>query len=107
MKTIVAILEVMDKEPSLLHVWLLFLIVGVGGFLLGRYRTWLLFIVLPVATYLAWDHFSELRDPYIGPDILNEAGRSYFIQSYVAMGLSIILPLLSLIRLRGQSSSKG
>ena len=86
------ILEVMDKEPSLLQIWTLCLVVGVGGFLLSRFRYWLILIVLPVALILAWGQLSELHDPFIGPDILREAGYSYVAQSYVAMAIAVILP---------------
>ena len=96
MMNAIAFLEVMDKEPALLQVWLTFLIIGVGGFCLGRYRRWLLFIVMPIALSLAWVHFSELHDPFVGHHVLREAGRHYFTQSYVAMVFAIALPLLSL-----------
>ena len=102
MNATVAFLEVMDKEPTLFQVWLTFLITGVGGFCLGRYRRWLLFVVMPLALYLAWVHFSELHDTSVGPHILREAGRHYFTQSYVAMALAITLPLVSLLTKRRQ-----
>jgi len=100
MNTFVALFEVMDKEPSLLQVWLLFFSVGVGGFLLCRFRGWLLAVVLPVALFLAWAHLSELHDPFVGPAIAREAGRDYFTQSYIAMALALALPLLGMIKRR-------
>ena len=100
MNTFVALFEVMDKEPSLLQVWLLFLLVGAGGFLLCRYRSWLLAVVLPIALFLAWGHLSELHDPFVGPAIAREAGRDYFTQSYVAMALAVVLPLVGVISRR-------
>jgi hypothetical protein len=33
---------------------------------------------------------AELTDPYVGPAILQEAGRGYVVQSYLAMALSIV-----------------
>ena len=100
MNAFAAIFEVMDKEPSLLQVWLLFLFVSVGGFLLCRYRSWLLAVVLPLALFLAWGHLSELHDPFVGPAIAREAGRDYFIQSYIAMALGVVLPFLGMIKRR-------
>lgn len=97
MNAFVVLFEVMDKEPSLLHVWFLFLLVGVGGFLLCRYRGWLLAVVLPIVLFLGWAHLSELHDPFVGPAIAREAGRDYFIQSYVAISLAVVLPLVSVI----------
>ena len=87
------IFEVMDKEPSLLGIWALFLLVGATGFLLCHlHRAWLI-LALPVALLLSLSHLTELHDPHIGPAILNEAGRSYFIQSYVAMSIALLLPV--------------
>jgi hypothetical protein len=100
MNTFAALFEVMDKEPSLLQVWFLFLLVGIGGFLLCRYRTWLLAVVLPIVLFLAWGHLSELRDPFVGPAIAREAGRDYFTQSYIAMALSMALPFLGMSKRR-------
>jgi len=100
MNAFIALFEVMDKEPSLLQVWLLFLLVGVGGLLLCSYRSRLLAVVLPVALILAWRHLSELHDPSVGPAIAREAGRAYFTQSYIVMALGVALPLLGMIKRR-------
>ena len=100
MNTFVALFEVMDKEPSLLQIWFLFLLVGVGGFLLCRYRSWLLAVVLPIALFLAWGHLSELHNPFVGPAIAREAGRAYFTQSDIAMALGMAFPLLGMIKRR-------
>jgi hypothetical protein len=100
MNAFAALFEVMDKEPSLLLVWFFFLFVGVGGFLLCRHRRWFLAVVLPIALVLAWGHLSELHDPFVGPAIAREAGRAYFIQSYLATGLAVALPFLGLIKRR-------
>jgi hypothetical protein len=100
MKTFAALFEVMDKEPSLPQVWFLFLLVGVGGFLLCRYRIRLLALVLPITLFLAWGHLSELHDPFVGPAIAREAGHHYFTQSYIAMVLALALPLLGMIKRR-------
>jgi hypothetical protein len=100
MNTSVALFEVMDKEPSLVHIWLLFLFVGIGGLLLCRYRSWLLAIVLPVTLLFAWAHLAELHDPFVGPAIAHEAGREYFTQSYIAMGLAVTLPMVGMVKRR-------
>lgn len=39
MNVFAVIFEVMDKEPTLLGVWSLALIVGVGGFVLGDVKS--------------------------------------------------------------------
>lgn len=100
MNTFAAFFEVMDKEPSLLQIWLLFLFVGVGGFLLCRYRRWLSAVVLPIALFIAWGHLSELHDPFVGPAIAREAGRGYFTQSYIVMAIGVALPFLGMIKRR-------
>jgi hypothetical protein len=105
MHTFAALFEVIDKEPSLLHVWLLFLSIGLGGFFLCRYRWWLLAVVLPIALFLAWGHLSELHDPFVGTDIAREAGHDYFIQSYIAMALAVALPFLGVIKRRRKLAS--
>jgi hypothetical protein len=88
------ILEVMDKEPSLLSIWALFLLVGATGFLLCHlHRVWLV-LTFPVALLLSLTHLTELRDPHISAAILNEAGRGYFIQSYLAMSVALLLPVV-------------
>ena len=100
MNTLATLFEVMDKEPSLFDVWLLFLALGVGGFILSQYRYWLLFIALPLSLFFAWAHLGELNDPSVGPNIIREAGQSYVTQSYIAMIIAVILPCLGIIRRR-------
>ena len=91
-----ALFEVMDKEPSLLQVWTLFLTLGIGGFLLCRYRSGLMIIVLPAVILFAAGHFMELNDPSVGTAIVLEAGQSYVTQSYIAMALAVALPFLGI-----------
>ncbi len=97
MKVSAIFFEVMDKEPSLIQIWLLSLVIGVGGFFLVRYRYWLLAVVLAIASVLAWSQPSELRDPLVGPVIIREAGYSYVVQSYVAIAIALSLPLIGAI----------
>ena len=89
--------EVMDKEPSLVEIWITTLILGVGGFFLVKYRYWFLPVVLAIATLLAWAHHSELRDPSVGPDIIREAGYNYVVHSYLAMAITLLLPIIGAI----------
>lgn len=100
MKVFAGIFEVMDKEPSLFGIWLFALVLGVGGFLLCRRRPWLLAVVLPLALVLHVGHLFELHDPQVGPHVLSEAGRSYFVSSYVATAVSVILPCLGALSRR-------
>jgi len=96
-KTPVFLFEVMDKEPSLVQIWIESLVVGIGGLILSRYRYWLAVFFLEVALIMAWLQISELRDPFVGPDIVREAGHGYVVQSYVAMVIAVILPTVGAI----------
>lgn len=84
-----ALLEVMDKEPSLFTVWVAAAGFGAIGFWSARRWVW------PAFPLLAWDLFSlataheELADPFVGPAILHEAGATYGTQTYVAHALCI------------------
>ena len=94
---LLAALEVMDKEWSLVLVWAVCLGLGIAGFLAARYRPWLVIPALVFAALLGFGQIAELRDPIIGPEILAEAGRAYVLQSYLAFGLALALPLLGLL----------
>ena len=89
--------EVMDKELSLLRIWTYSLVLGVGGFFLAKYRYWLLLVVLSIVAVLIWSHLSELHDPFVGPDIVREAGYTYVVQSYGAFAIASGLPLIGAI----------
>jgi hypothetical protein len=95
--TIFALFEVMDKEPSLITLWITSIFLGVGGLALSRYRWWLAASLLVIALTMGLAQVMELRDPFVGPQIISEAGRGYVIQSYIAVVISILLPLLGLI----------
>jgi len=86
--------EVMDKEASLLEIWTESLVLGVGGFFLAKYRYWLLLPVLGVALLIAWGQTSELLDPFIGTAVIKEAGKTYVVQSCVAMAISLLGPTI-------------
>lgn len=89
--------EVMDNEPTVLLIWTTSLVLGVGGFLLSRYKWWLGSIVVLIAIALSWAQISEVRDAFVGPAIIREAGYGYVVHSYVASTISVVLPLVALI----------
>jgi hypothetical protein len=88
------LLEVMDKEASLAWLWFVSFLLGVGGFVVARYRHRWLLVIIPLALVLAWIQISEVRDPFVGPDILREAGHTYVVQSYLAVSIAVVLPLI-------------
>ena len=92
--------EVMDKEPSLAAIWTTALALAIMGYGLSRYRIWVGAVGLVVAGLIVWAHIEELLDPYVAPAIRQEAGRSYFIQSYIAWAVALIFPLAGLIHKR-------
>lgn len=94
MKILAAIFEVMDKEPTVLQNYLFFISIGGAAYLLSRYRYWLTLIALPTLLFFVWLHVSELNDPFIGADIVREAGYSYVVHSYVAMAIAVALSLI-------------
>ena len=96
-KTPALLFEVMDKEASLVQIWIECVVLGIGGLFLSRYRYWLAICVLALALILAWLQISELRDPFVGPNIVREAGPSYVIQSYVALTIAVTLPTIGAI----------
>ena len=86
---LLALLEVMDKEPPLPWIWFSSLVLGGIGFWSTRRWIW---PAMPVIAYLAlgiWAADGEIRDPYVGPAILEEAGRGYIVQSYLLPSLAI------------------
>lgn len=74
-------------------VWSVFLIFGLIGFFLGRRIRWAGIPAVAVITLSAVHQLSEMHDPAVGPDMLSEAGRSYFVQSYAAIMISFTLAL--------------
>jgi hypothetical protein len=89
--------EVMDKEPA--APWLLAwgLAIALVLFFAVRFSRWLLLLFLPVACVAAVGLTSEIRDPFIGPAILQEAGYSYACIGYVAATAPFIACLLGFI----------
>jgi hypothetical protein len=97
MNIFATIFEVMDKEPTALQNYLFFVSLGVTAFLLIRYRFWLALVVLPILLFFVWIHVSELNHPFIGVDIVREAGYDYVVHSYVAMTIAVVLSLAGVL----------
>ncbi len=91
------LLEVMDKEPTLLETCLLFGAVGSVGFVVGRWKRWLSLLPFALSVVFALGLYEELSDPYVGEAILREAGWHYVLISYVAMGFGVIVPVMGFI----------
>ena len=93
---VAAAAEVMDKEPTLLAMWVWALLGGALGVLGWGFRWWAgaALAVLPTL-YFVGLHF-ELTDPYVGPTIVAEAGRRYFLLSYGAVAVFMLLHAVGL-----------
>jgi hypothetical protein len=100
----ILLLEVMDKEPRLAYRALLYGVLSVVGYLLSRKRWWLGLLVLPVVGAFAWADLSELRDPFVGPAILEEAGLLHVLAWYTFMLVGIGVPVLTAAIFRRRKS---
>ncbi len=94
-----AFAEVMDKEPSAWEVLAWGAIGGALAYLAARYRPWLLLLVLPLPLFFLFGVASELRDPFVGPAIIAEAGPSYvFFFSAAVIFIAVALLLGFVLR---------
>jgi hypothetical protein len=73
----IAILEVMDEELSRPILWAIFIALGLAGFIAARRRPWFAVPPTAFAAILGFGQLAELRDPSVGPAILQEGGRAY------------------------------
>jgi hypothetical protein len=95
---IVLLFEVMDKEPTLVLVWCVALVIGVGGFFLSNYKYQFIVLILPIALYISFGLLREIHDEFVGSAILREAGIGYVIQNYLAILIMIGFPIIGTIR---------
>lgn len=84
--------EVLDKEPAIALVWSLFAAIGIFGFLLSFLHRYLAILGVLVSLCFTSLYLTEFWDPHINPSIWHE-DRSYLPQVYLAMTLSILLPI--------------
>lgn len=86
--------EVMDKMPPMYFVWALYLFLGGVGFILARINPLLLTLLTPIyilAVITSVLIFSELNSPYVGPQIIQEAGYGYLVHHYLAIFVGVLL----------------
>jgi len=98
--------EVMDKEPSIEGLWMRAILFGVIGLLSWRRGPyWGLGAVL-LSFLFVWGFNYELTDPFVGPDILDEAGSGYVSGAYTSFWLCAFLHLVGLASFFQRRSSK-
>jgi hypothetical protein len=78
------IAEVLEKEPTLMAIWLCSGFLCILTFILAQTRRWGILLSLFVAGISVFATLSWLRDPNEGPAIIKELGRKYVTQAYVA-----------------------
>jgi hypothetical protein len=76
--------EVVDKEPTLAWLWTVAAILAIASFVLCRWRRWTALFAGPAVVIWIWLLLPELHDRFVGPAILQELGRGYVIQTYLA-----------------------
>lgn len=110
MENWILLAEVMDKEPALSEIWQWAIVGAVLGFCLCRLVPWLVVVVLPVAALFPFAVCTEIWSFDVGPCIVEEAGWSYVVQSYLALGVTIMGPVAGtaawLMRLRSNAIAK-
>src|SRR3982751_4554525 len=85
-----AFAEVMDKEPSMVALLTFGVCGGVASGLAARFRPWVLWFLLPIFLFYFAAQLYELRDPVVGPAILEEAGPPYIWASWA----SVLVPIV-------------
>jgi hypothetical protein len=85
--------EVMDKEPTLATLWATAGVIALAGVAAARLRWWLAALPTLVGAVFAQGVLVELYDPYVGPAILREAGRSYVLGGHAASVVALIVPI--------------
>ena len=84
---VLLLLEVMDKEPGAVALWLQALLLGMAGYLAARFRPRWLVLVAGMTALALWSWVSELRDPFVGVAMRAEAGPTYVPQGYASFAM--------------------
>jgi len=96
----------MDKELSVRMLVSVFAVLGVTGFLAALWRKWAAVIVLAGIVLFTGALIIELRDPFVGPAMGEEAGWSYIAALFYGFSLSTISTVVG-IWIQSHRSSRG
>jgi len=99
-----AVFEVMDKEPSLLSLAILYGALCIVAWLASWKRWWFGLLLLPVFAIV--NNIPEMIDPYVGPAILHEAGRRYVVLSYALLCSALAVTIIGALRQRSAQSQR-
>ena len=86
--------EVSDKIPTYSDLWVWGLALNGLAIGLSSWRWWCGLLVLPISALWAVGVLDMLHDPFVGPAILREQGRSYLHACYVSTLLVLSGPPL-------------
>ena len=100
----ILLLEVMDKEPPLAQRAAVYGVFALVGILLARKRWWLGLSVLPLVALFGLADVSELRDPYVVPAIIQEAGLLHVVAWYALIFLALAIPSVAAVIERRRKS---
>ena len=89
-----ALAEVSDKIPPLSQIWLWSGLGAIVAFAAWRYRLWAGLLVSLPASVVPIATIAEVRDPYVGPAILEEQGWLYAASAYGSLVLIVVAALL-------------
>ncbi len=88
--------EVLDKEPSLSWIWLVYGTLAVLGFWSCRKSRWCLALFVPLSIMMCLFATEDLWDRWVGPAIWHES-HSVFIQWHVAMIIAFVAPMIGFL----------
>jgi hypothetical protein len=89
--------EVLDKEPSLSWVWLVYGTFALVGFWFCRKNPWWLVLFLPGSVFMSFWATEDLWDPWVGPAIWLES-ISLYLQWHLAMAFAIAAPIVGSVQ---------
>ena len=95
--TLILILEISDKMPSVMENYLFFLAGGFGVMVLCRRWHWSAILAIALLFFFTWVTVSDLSSPSFRKDIIAEFGYNYIIHAYLAMSLSLLLSLAGFV----------
>ena len=95
--------EVMDKESSLITIVVTYGVFGAAGFLLSRKKWWWQLTVLPLIALFGCTDIAELRDRFVGPAIVREAGYFHVIVWCACIMGSAAVVVLGAMRQRNRT----
>ena len=76
--------EVMDKEVPLINIILWTLVLSLFGFYCSRFHFLFCLLFIPISFLLPAAVIKEIRDPFVGPAIIEEAGILYILTAYAS-----------------------